>query len=661
MEIFNKVGNKKNLYIGGSIIAVILIAVIVFVIVNLNSAKASDAMEAYVKLINNEKYNEMYEMLSSDAKNNISLEEFVNRNKNIYTGIEADKIKVSDIEESDGQVSYTMSMNSIAGEFSFTNTVDMVKEDGDYKLNWNDSVIFPDLQSDGFVSVKVDSGLRGSIIDRNDVVLATQADLMQVGFVPGKIEDRDAALASFAQLAGISVESIEDKLNASWVEDDLFVPIKNIAYDSAKYDQFMSVSGVQISILNDAGRSYPYAEKCAHITGYVQSITAEELEKHKDEGYTSDSLIGKTGIESIYEEKLRAQDGYSIVVLDANRNEIKSMARKEKQDGETVKLTIDINVQTYLFDKLANDAGSVSAMDPHTGEVLALVSTPSYDPNEFAYGISNARWEEITNNDLNPLQARFTNAFAPGSTFKAITGAIGLENEIITNDTDLGKAENWLWQLDESWGDYFVPTTAQYSEPSNLVNALKYSDNIYFAKLATEIGDDDYADGLDDFGFNETLPFDFGLSKSTYGKKLDDSITLATTGFGQGQLQVNPIHLTTMYSAFINDGNMLQPYLLYDEGKASYYKENVVSSETAVTLKNALIETANRNAPVEGQTIGGKTGTAEVGEEQIGWMVAFREDGNRPLLVTVMVENAKAMNGSVYVIPIIQDIFTNIQ
>lgn len=661
MEIFNKVGNKKNLYIGGSIIAVALIAVIAFVIINLNSTKASDAMETYVKLIDDGKYDEMYEMLSNDAKKNISLEDFVNRNKNIYTGIEADKIKLNDIEESDGKVSYTMSMDSIAGEFSFANTVNMVKEDGEYKLNWDDSVIFPDLLADGFVSIQVHTGLRGSIVDRNDVVLATQADLMQVGLVPAKIEDKDAVLQSFADLAGISVESIEDKLNASWVEDDLFVPIKNIAYDATKYDEFMNIPGVQITILNDAGRSYPYGVKCAHITGYVQSITAEELEKHKDQGYTSDSLIGKTGIESIYEEKLRAKDGYSIVVLDANRNVIKNMATKEKQDGETVKLTIDINVQTYLFDKLANDAGSVSAMDPHTGEVLALVSTPSYDPNEFAYGISNARWEEITSNEANPLQARFTNAFAPGSTFKAITGAIGLENEIITNDTDLGKAENWLWQLDESWGDYFVPTTAQYSEPSNLVNALKYSDNIYFAKLATEIGDDNYADGLDQFGFNETLPFDFGLSKSTYGKKLSDSMMLATTGFGQGQLQVNPIHLTTMYSAFINDGNMLQPYLLYDEGKSSYYKENVVSSETAAIMKNALIETANRNAPVEGQTIGGKTGTAEVGDEQIGWMVAFREDGNRPLLVTVMVENAKAMNGSVYVIPIIQDIFNNLQ
>lgn len=661
MDILNKVGNKKKLYIGGSLITVILIAVIAFVIINLNSAKASDTMETYVNLINDNKYDEMYEMLSKDAKNNITLEAFVNRNKNIYTGIQADKIKLSDIEENDGKVSYTMSMDSIAGEFSFTNSVNMIKEDGEYKLDWKDNVIFPDLTADGFVSVKTDAGLRGSIVDRNDVVLATQADLMQVGLVPGNIENREAVLKTLSDLAGISVENIEDKLNASWVEDDLFVPIKNIAYDAHKYDEFMNITGVQINILSDAGRSYPYGEKCAHITGYVQSITAEELEKHKEEGYTSDSLIGKTGIESIYEERLKAENGYSILVLDADRNEVKQMASKDKQDGETIKLTIDINIQTYLYDKLANDAGCINAMDPHTGEVLALVSTPSYDPNEFAYGISNARWEEITNNELNPLQARFTNAFAPGSTFKAITGVIGLENEIITSETDLGKAENWLWQLDESWGDYFVPTTAQYSEPSNLVNALKYSDNIFFAKLASEIGDDKYADGLDDLGFNETLSFDFGLSKSTYGKKLDDSITLATTGFGQGQLQVNPIHLTTMYSAFINQGNMLQPYLLYDEGKTSYYKENVISSNSASTIKSALIETANQNAPVANQIIGGKTGTAEVGDEQIGWMVAFREDGNQPLLVTVMVENAKAMNGSVYVIPIIQDIFANIQ
>ncbi|NBK96687.1 MAG: penicillin-binding transpeptidase domain-containing protein [Erysipelotrichia bacterium] len=659
MEMFKQRGNKK-LYIAGGIVVFVVVAS-VFAMLHLNQVKASDMIKEYTQLLADEKYEDMYQLLSKETKENISKKAFVSRNQNIYEGIEASDIKIKDIEEKENKLTYTMSMNSIAGEFSFKNSVNCTKEEGEYKLEWDSSVIFPDLKDDGFVSVETDYGKRGMLLDRNEQVLATQADMMQVGLVPEYINDEVATLQNLSSLTGLSVEKIEEKLNASWVEKDMFVPIKNMAHDTSVFEALNTIEGVQINILKEEGRSYPYGEKCAHLTGYVQSITAEELEKYKDKGYTETSLIGKTGAEKVYEEKLRASDGYAIVILDKNRSTITTVAKKDKKDGENVKLTIDINVQSTLYDELVNDAGCATAMDPHTGEVLALVSTPSYNPNELAYGITSARWEEITSNELNPLQSRFANVFTPGSTFKAITGAIGLETGQISNDTDLGKAENWLWQLDDSWGEYFIPTQTQYSEPSTLVNALKYSDNIYFAKLATQIGSKEYEEGLDTFGFNETLPFDFHLAKSTYGKKLSDDVTLATTGFGQGQLQVNPLHLTAMYSTFLNEGNMLQPTLLYEEGKVSYYKKEVITKEHAEIMKNDLIATAQHVAPVLNQNIGGKTGTAEVGEEQLGWMVAFREEGTRSMLVSVMVENAKAKNGSVYVIPMIQDIFTKIQ
>ena len=188
--------------------------------------------------------------------------------------------------------------------------------------------------------------------------------------------------------------------------------------------------------------------------------------------------------------------------------------------------------------------------------------------------------------------------------------------------------------------------------------ALKYSDNIYFAKLVTQIGEAKFTKGMDAFGFNKQLPFAFPLAKSSYGDKMDDSIILAASGFGQGKLQVNPIHLTSMYSAFLNAGNMLQPTLSLEEKNSTFVFEKVISNTVANTMKEDLIVTGNKNMPVNGQVIGGKTGTAEVGNEQIGWTVAFREGGAQPMIVTVMIENAKAMNGSMYVTPIIQDIFT---
>ena len=271
-----------------------------------------------------------------------------------------------------------------------------------------------------------------------------------------------------------------------------------------------------------------------------------------------------------------------------------------------------------------------------------------------------------------PLLNRFTGTWSPGSTFKPVTGAIGITEGKLDSNEDFGRS-GLSWQKDSSWGNYMVTTLTPYNEPANMQNALIRSDNIYFAKAALKIGYDGFMEGLNKLGFNEDISFELSTSKSTYDTdgKIDDEVQLADSGYGQGQILVNPIHMASIYSAFVNNGNMIKPTIIYEENKQpEYLKENAFTSEAANTVKDDLIQvvenpegTAN-DMRVDGRTIAGKTGTAELKASKdaqadvLGWFDCFTTDDNEnQLLVVSMVENGRDLGGSHYLISKIKTLF----
>ena len=201
--------------------------------------------------------------------------------------------------------------------------------------------------------------------------------------------------------------------------------------------------------------------------------------------YTSNSIIGRSGIEATYEKELRGEVGGKIVIVDENNNVIKTVAQKEAKDGKDIRLTIDIDLQQSLYNEYQNDKSASVALNPQTGEVLALVSTPSYSNNDFVLGLSTDKWNALNNDSNQPLMSRYKQTYTPGSTMKPITAAIGLETKTIDPDKDLGAKDKW--QKDSSWGNYYV-TTLHAPSPNNLKNAITYSDNVYFARSALTIG-----------------------------------------------------------------------------------------------------------------------------------------------------------------------------
>ena len=672
---------KKIIIISVVAIILVIIAVVIgifFYISNQPKNNPEDVVSTYAQYIVDQNYEEMYNLISENSKAQTSQEDYINRNKNIYEGIEIANfaINITSVEKGDNntvKVSYNNSMDTMAGHIEFANSMTLSLDDNkEYKINWSSNLIFPSLNNSDKVRVKTIEAERGSILDRNGEYLATNGTASQIGLVPGRMNEqtKDADISKVAELLNMTVESINNSLSASYVKDDTFVPLKTVSKDETDLkNTLLEISGIKI--IDSEERIYPLGESASQLVGYIQPISAEELAEKADEGYTSSSLIGKYGLERYYEDTLRAVNGAEIYIEDSEGNKKTSIVTLDAKDGTDVKLTIDSTLQQQIYEQFKEDESAVVEINPKTGEVLALVSCPSFDSNDFSLGMTTADYNALTQDTQNPLFNRYLATYAPGSSFKPIVGAIGLTNGSFTADENFGTSGT-RWQNDSSWGDFYITTLTTYSGPANLRNALIYSDNIYFAKAALKIGSDKFIESLKNLGFNENIEFPQTISKSSYSNSegFTNETQLANSGYGQGEMLVNPIHMAMMYSAFVNEGNMIMPYIEYKENassaNATYYKEGVFTKEAADTIRDDLIQVVENpggtahSAQIEGKTIAGKTGTAEIKDSkddtegtEIGWFNAFtvNETDENSRLIISMVENVKGKGGSHYLLP----------
>ncbi len=602
----NKKRNKVIWVVVSIIIAIILIASITawYIISNMDKNQPDEVFNQYISYLQNKDYEGMYSLLSESTKSRVDHDTYVARNKNIYEGIEATNISISNInvnadkKSSTYTVMYTMSFDTVAGSLSYDYTMSFDRQDDNkYYINWYSNLIFPDLEENYKIRVYSNYGSRGDILDRNGKILATT-----------------------------------------------------------------NIEGI---------REYPYEDVAAHLIGYARGISSEELEEYSGKGYTESSIIGKTGLELAFEDRLRAKNGCGIYIVDENENTIKTIAETDIEDGEDIKTTIDIELQKSIYNEFDGDNGFSIAMNPKTGEILAMVSTPSFNPNKFVVGLTDDEWNELNSNNNTPMFARYESTWVPGSSFKPITGAIGLTSKSFTADENFGNS-GLSWQKDSSWGDYKVTTLTTYGGSANLRNALIYSDNIYFAKAAIKIGQDKFAEQLLNIGFDKSLEFPISMSKSQFGdnNQFASEVQLADSGYGQGKVLVNPLHVASIYSSFTNEGNMIKPRIEYTD-ETEYWIKNAFTKDAANEIKNDLIQVVDNangtghGAKISGITIAGKTGTAELKSskeedgEELGWFNAFivSDDDSQQLLTINMIENVENRGGSHYLLPKVKNIF----
>ncbi len=652
----------------------------------LEREKPEELLAEYMGHIEKKEYEAMYAMVMPEEKGGPAKDTFIERNAKIYEGIEARDLRLKDVilgEEKDEKVavSYHMSLETVGGEISFDNEVVFKHTEDGYRLIWNDSLIFPVLTESDKIQVNSLAAERGSILDRNGRMLAGKDTASSVGIVPGKLENKEEALQRLSELLGTDVGTIENKLSAGWVKEDSFVPVATlpkineldlgaavpdeaVLREQERQTQLLTIPGVMIT--DTEVRSYGLGAAASHLTGYVQEVTAEDLEEHPDEGYSAGDVIGRSGIEALYESELKGKEGHEVSIVDENGNMKVVLAKIEKEDGAEIRLTIDADLQQMLYEQFREDEGCSVAMNPYTGEVLALVSTPSYDSNDFIRGMSTEQWNGLNEDEKQPMYNRFRQTWCPGSSFKPVIASIGLKTGTIDPGEDFGN-EGLSWQKDASWGSYHVTTLHAY-EPVIMKNALIYSDNIYFAKAALKIGADTLMHSLDELEFNQEIPFDIVMSKSQYSNegKIESEIQLADSGYGQGQILVNPLHLASIYTSFANNGDVIKPYLRYQEdAQGEVWISQAFDPDIAAQVTEGMRGVVNDPngtgyaAHRDDIALAGKTGTAEIKDSvedtegtEIGWFAVFTEDpeAEKPVLIVSMVENVKGLGGSGYVV-----------
>ncbi|MDY6226576.1 MAG: penicillin-binding transpeptidase domain-containing protein [Clostridium sp.] len=620
-------------------------------------------------------YSSMYEMLTTDSKEYITEEDFVSRYTNIFTAINANNLSFEidgkSIKEDDViTIPFKLNMNSITGDLSLTDyKLSLVKEDKEYKIKWDESLIFPNMIKDDKVRVSTTQAKRGNILDRNGKILAEDGIIYSVGIYPANFNKSniEAKVTEIANALDISEDNITTKLQAN-TNPEHFIPLVDILTTDPRINTLKNRDDDGILLKEKIGRIYYGGEAFGRLIGYIGSITAEELEANSAKGYNDTSLIGKAGLEQVYEDTLRGEDAAEISI-ERGMEKI-TIASKEIKNGNDIKLSVDYDLQNKVYSEMSGEKGAATAVNPKTGEVIAMVSAPSYDSNTFTTYISKtqkAKWEE--NNHADEIN-RFNKSYAPGSTMKLLTSIIGLENGVI-NPTEAKDIQGLKWQKDSSWGDYKVTRVIDPGKGVTLKDAANYSDNIYYAQVALDLGSEKFINGLKGFGIGEELTFEYPMEASQISNdgELNRDIIIADTGYGQGEVMVTPLHIALFYSTLSNEGNMMQPRLVISENpEAKVWKEGLISQNNLPILIDAFTASVNDagatlpDGAVPGHRVAGKSGTAEIKASQDdsngtenGWFVSTDPDSSK-ISISMIIENVKNRGGSHVTIPKVRNV-----
>ncbi|HGC6137040.1 TPA: penicillin-binding transpeptidase domain-containing protein [Enterococcus faecium] len=647
--------NRTGAYIAGAVILIAAAGGGYFYYQHYQETQAVEAgektVEQFVQALNKGDYNKAAEMTSKKAANKSALseKEILDQYQNIYgaadvKGLQISNLKVDKKDDSTYSFSYKAKMNTSLGELkdlSYKGTLD--RNDGQTTINWQPNLVFPEMEGNDKVSLTTQEAARGNIIDRNGEPLATTGKLKQLGVVPSKLGDggeKTANIKAIASSFDLTEDAINQAISQSWVQPDYFVPLKIIDGATPELPAGATIQEVD-------GRYYPLGEAAAQLIGYVGDITAEDIDKNPE--LSSNGKIGRSGLEMAFDKDLRGTTGEKLSITDADGVEKKVLIEHEVQNGKDIKLTIDAKAQKTAFDSLGGKAGSTVATTPKTGDLLALASSPSYDPNKMTNGISQEDYKAYEENPEHPFISRFATGYAPGSTFKIITAAIGLDNGTI-DPNEVLTINGLKWQKDSSWGSFKTTRVSSDVSQVDLKTALIYSDNIYAAQETLKMGEKKFRTGLDKFIFGEELDLPISMNPAQISNEdsFNSDILLADTGYGQGELLITPIQQAAMYSVFTNNGTLVYPKLIAD--KETKDKKNVISEtavQTIVPDLREVVQDVNGTAhslSALGIPLAAKTGTAEIKEKQDvkgqenSFLFAFNLD-NQGYMMVSMLEN----------------------
>jgi penicillin-binding protein 2 len=537
---------------------------------------------------------------------------------------------------------------------------------------------------------------RGRLFDRDGRLLVDNYPSVSCYLLREQVKDLDADLVLISRGLHISVEQIQATLRRYQIAPKYQpIPLKqDITPDEQAFIAAHRDELPELETLDEQRRLYPRDGFAAHLIGYVGEVSEQMLDDPRYAFYSPGDVVGRSGVEQTYDALLRGTDGSRDVIVNSHGKELGHLGQELAIPGKDLKLTIDLDVQMAAEKALDGKVGAIVAMDPHTGEILALVSRPTFDPNQFSVRLTKSYWNEILNNPDHPLLNKVTQAqLAPGSTFKVIMSVAGLQENIAQTMHVMcnGGAD--------FYGHYFK--CDKRHGMLDIENAIPLSCDTFFYTLANRLGIDTIAHYATSLGFGQRTGIDLpdeaaGTMPSTawklknFHEKWYAGETISV-GIGQGAIAATPLQLARALSGVASGGVLRRPHVVFPDEIPADQLEAVhetfpgsgektipLTPENWEIITDAMAATTTTGTAaashLEGIDFAGKTGTAQVmshdalartggGHKSVpnAWFVGMAPRRNPDIVVAVLWENGDWGSNSAKLAAQVIDAFVNKQ
>ena len=670
-------------------------------IVNITPAPNVDAaLAAYLDAFKADDYNGMYAMLSKVSQDTITLEDFARRNRDALNTMSAGsfdyEVLSSLVNPYSAEVAYSVTYHTaLVADIQRDMVARLTLENGEWKLQWEDAMILPELAGGNVLNMDYNIPSRGEIYDREGDVLAAQADAYAFQILPGNVteESLGVLLSEVQNLCGTSQDALLQEIQNT---PALYpIPLCEASEQESERLRSIAPSGLQWETYNS--RYYFEQGVGSNVVGYTQLISEENLENYRRLGYRGDERVGAAGIEAWAEDYLAGQHGGTLYVINPSTGAIVTkVGESQAQPADSVYLTIDRNLQFYAEEAIEGFAGAVVVLERDTGRVLAMASSPGFDSNVFSNS-PNAptRIAELFERLDNPLVNRAAQGQYPlGSVFKIITMAAGMESGLFVPERTLDCQYDWAVLPDQVRHDWTWDHCQQRlqagnecntsdSEPSGVLTlpeGLMRSCNPFFWEIGYTLFQNnrpnDIANMARAFGLGQ--PTDIEQIAEESGRIVDPPtvIDVVNQAIGQGEVQVTPLQVARFVAAIGNGGTLYRPQLVEKiqniEGEATTIFEPEAQGTLPITperlqvIQDAMVEvvrnplgTANFRMRGLQIPVAGKTGTAESGSGEphawfAGYTLASESTGQPDIAIAVIIENIG--EGSDYAAPVFKRI-----
>lgn len=664
----------------------------------------------------------MYRLTGNTTQTIVSEGEFVDRYQaiEIEAGIKSVEGELTGELTLEGRYPYSVTIQSSRiGEYTESNGMLIVKEGDEWRIAWTPSLIFKQLGDTGCADWQGESIQRGRILDASGDVLAEDAEVSQVGVVPGQLADDDATITALGEIIDMNPDDIRSVYQREGVNADWFVPVKNVpANENQRTDLLNQVSGLSgVQVQRGFSRVYPTGELFAHVTGYVSPATEEDVLADETGSVQANQMVGRAGLEDGANEILAGKPGGTLSVVECEtRQEREVIAEANGVKPLDITITIDTDFQKQVdaavgnVDTLASvpnatktpddgDAepqarGAAVVIDPQSGAILAMVSHPTYDPNDFVTGrFTDEALEYLNDPVLRPQANRAAGETYPaGSIFKVITTSAAMADLGYTGETPINCPASFSIG-DVTWNDWVVENGLSAQGELTLHSGLVRSCNTVFYQIGADLDNEDphlLPEMAKAFGLGSPTGIEYYLERTGVvpdpewklenvddGWATGDSVNLS---IGQGYLLVTPLQMANAYAAIANGGELLKPFLVdtahvpdtdlvQQVGKREVIRELPLDDAEIDELQSALREQTSNNNGVGssrifadfGWPISGKTGTAQNGPQDgstlpHSWFAAYGPgDGEATIASIVMFEQVG--EGIQYAAPVTREIY----